>query len=59
VEDTAVSFGGTVSAEHGIGQSKREALLRMKHPEEIRIMREIRTAFDPARILNPGKIITF
>ncbi|WP_165492874.1 FAD-binding oxidoreductase [Lichenihabitans psoromatis] len=55
-EDVALALGGTVSAEHGIGQSKREALLRMKSPVEMALMRGVRTLFDPGGILNPGKI---
>ena len=57
IEDTALSFGGTVSAEHGIGQSKREALMRMKTPVELEIMTGIKKVFDPDGLLNPGKIL--
>jgi FAD/FMN-containing dehydrogenase len=57
VEDAALSLGGTVSAEHGIGQTKREALLRMRAAAEITLMRSIKRAIDPLNLLNPGKII--
>ncbi len=57
VEDAALSLGGTVSAEHGIGQTKREALLRMKSDVELGLMRAIRDTFDPHHLFNPGKII--
>jgi FAD/FMN-containing dehydrogenase len=57
IEQIALSLGGSVSAEHGIGQSKREALLRMKSPTEINLMRAIKMAFDPQQILNSSKII--
>lgn len=56
VEDTALALGGTVSAEHGIGQTKREALLRMKSPAEMSLMQAIKIVFDPLGTLNPGKI---
>lgn len=56
VEDIALALDGTVSAEHGIGQVKRDALARMLSPTEIRIMRAIKHAFDPAGTLNPGKL---
>lgn len=57
VEDVALSLGGTVSAEHGIGQGKRAALARMLSPAQIGIMRAIKHAFDPTGVLNPGKLI--
>ncbi len=57
VEDIALALGGTVSAEHGIGQTKREALERMKSGRELALMRAVRAAFDPAAILNPDKIL--
>jgi FAD/FMN-containing dehydrogenase len=57
VEDAALSLGGTVSAEHGIGQTKREALLRMRAAAEITLMRSIKRAIDPLNLLNAGKII--
>ncbi len=56
-EDTALDLHGSVSAEHGIGQSKREALVRMKSPVELEIMAGIKKAFDPGGLLNPGKIL--
>lgn len=57
VEDIALALGGTVSAEHGIGQGKREALARMLSPAGIRVMRAIKHAFDPSGTLNPGKLV--
>ncbi|SEE65554.1 FAD/FMN-containing dehydrogenase [Rhizobiales bacterium GAS191] len=57
IENAALSLGGTVSAEHGIGLVKRDALERMRTPTELALMRAVKTAFDPDGILNPGKIL--
>jgi FAD/FMN-containing dehydrogenase len=56
VLDEVARYGGSISAEHGIGQLKREYFSRYKDPLEIRLMREIRHVFDPHGIMNPGKI---
>ncbi len=50
-------FGGSISAEHGIGQAKKEALRRYRSGTEIRLMETLKQALDPANILNPGKVI--
>ena len=50
-------MGGSISAEHGIGQMKREALARVKDPVALELIRAIKAAFDPNGILNPGKLI--
>jgi len=53
----AVSLGGTITAEHGIGRIKRQ-YLPINHGEaELQLMQRIKTAFDPNGILNPGKAI--
>jgi FAD/FMN-containing dehydrogenase len=52
-----VSFGGSISAEHGIGRLKRDELVRVKSPVEIDLMRRIKAALDPNGILNPGKLL--
>lgn len=57
IEDAALSFGGTVSAEHGIGLVKREALKRMRSATELAAMRSLKQALDPRSLLNPGKIL--
>ncbi|HBS05103.1 MAG TPA: FAD-binding oxidoreductase [Leptospiraceae bacterium] len=49
-------FHGSISAEHGIGTLKKESLKSVRTESEIRTMQEIKTAFDPDGILNPGKI---
>jgi len=49
--------GGSISAEHGIGQLKRDALRRFKSPVEVELMERIKAALDPQGILNPGKVL--
>ena len=48
--------GGSVSAEHGVGLLKKDYLQYSRSQTEISIMRQIRRAFDPKGIMNPGKI---
>ncbi|MGE4553239.1 MAG: FAD-linked oxidase C-terminal domain-containing protein, partial [Desulfovibrionaceae bacterium] len=55
VFDTALDLGGTVSGEHGIGLSKREAATRQIGAAERGLMAEVRRVFDPLGIMNPGK----
>lgn len=50
-------FGGSISAEHGVGVTKKDYLNKTRSPEEIEIMRGIKKVFDPNGILNPGKVI--
>ena len=57
VHDIVHAFGGSISAEHGIGVMKRDALRRYKSHEELDAMRTLKTAFDPKDILNPGKLV--
>jgi glycolate oxidase len=51
-----LSLGGAISGEHGIGYAQRGYLAMALGPAELRLMREIKHTFDPAGILNPGKI---
>ncbi|MEN0040865.1 MAG: FAD-binding oxidoreductase [Pseudomonadota bacterium] len=51
-------LGGSISAEHGIGQMKRDKLAKLKDPVALEIMRSVKQALDPANIMNPGKVIT-
>ena len=57
VEDVVLAFGGSFSAEHGIGQSKLGSMARRKDPVALDVMRAIKAALDPLGILNPGKVI--
>jgi FAD/FMN-containing dehydrogenase len=57
VYDIVRRFRGSISAEHGIGRLKREALARHRSPVDLEVMRAIKHAFDPKGILNPGKLL--
>lgn len=57
VAEEAVAMGGTFSAEHGVGLSKRATMARHKDPVALSVMRAIKTALDPLGILNPGKTL--
>ena len=50
-------FGGSFSAEHGIGRLKVGELERYASPVELDLMRAVKRAFDPNGILNPGKVL--
>jgi glycolate oxidase len=52
----ALSLGGTITGEHGIGVTRRRYLSLALDPAQIDLMRQIRDVFDPNQILNPGKI---
>ena len=56
INDLVQSYGGSFSAEHGIGQIKKNSLLKYKTSSEIEIMKNIKKIFDPKNILNDGKI---
>ncbi|MEQ1670722.1 MAG: FAD-linked oxidase C-terminal domain-containing protein, partial [Hyphomicrobium sp.] len=57
IHTLVTSMDGSISAEHGIGQMKRDHLVRYKSPVEIEMMRAIKNAFDPKGILNPNKLL--
>ena len=57
VHDIVRELGGSISAEHGIGQLKRDEFLATAPPVGIDLMRRIKSSFDPAGIMNPGKVI--
>jgi FAD/FMN-containing dehydrogenase len=56
LHDLVAEFGGSFSAEHGIGRLKVEELERYTQPAELELMRAVKRAFDPNGILNPGKL---
>lgn len=57
VHDAVFRFGGSISAEHGLGQYKREEILRYKPLIEMELMRAIKRSLDPLGIMNPGKVL--
>ncbi len=57
VHDQVHKFGGSISAEHGIGQLRRNELLRYKSPVELKLQRRIKQALDPHGLMNPGKTL--
>jgi D-lactate dehydrogenase (cytochrome) len=57
VHDSVARFGGSISAEHGLGQLKREEIQRYKSPLELELMRKLKRALDPDGIMNPGKVL--
>ncbi|MCV2420540.1 FAD-binding oxidoreductase [Paucibacter sp. DJ2R-2] len=57
VYDAVMAHGGSISAEHGIGQLKREELVARKSPVAIGLMRAIKQALDPQGVLNPGRLL--
>ena len=52
-----VAAGGSISAEHGIGQMKVDELERLAAPARLATIRAIKAALDPNAILNPGKLV--
>lgn len=57
VYETVEKYGGSVSAEHGVGLSKREQLGRSRSESELLMMARLKAMLDPGNILNPGKIL--
>jgi len=57
VYELAVELEGSISAEHGLGQLKREAIYRYKDAVELELMRTIKHALDPRGLMNPGKVL--
>jgi FAD/FMN-containing dehydrogenase len=57
VFDIVLRMGGSISAEHGIGQLKAVDLPGVKDPVAIELMRSLKTMLDPLNILNPGKVL--
>ncbi|MDF3020635.1 MAG: dependent oxidoreductase [Steroidobacteraceae bacterium] len=57
IHDLVRDFGGSFSAEHGIGQLKVFELERYANPVELELMKRVKKAFDPNNIMNPGKVV--
>ncbi|MEM9681742.1 MAG: FAD-binding oxidoreductase [Pseudomonadota bacterium] len=57
VHDIVVELGGSISAEHGIGQLKRDELRHYKPALDLDVMRSLKAALDPEGLMNPGKLI--
>ncbi len=57
VDDLVTAAGGSISAEHGIGQLKRAELARLAPPGRVPALRAIKQALDPLGIMNPGKLV--
>jgi FAD/FMN-containing dehydrogenase len=57
VDDLVTAAGGSISAEHGIGQMKRGELERLAAPGDLAALRAIKQALDPQRLMNPGKLV--
>jgi len=57
VHDLVTRWGGSISAEHGIGQLKRDELARLGDPVALAVMRRVKLALDPRELLNPGKLV--
>lgn len=57
VHDAVAAHGGSISAEHGIGQLKRDELTLYKSPVELALMRSLKQAIDPLGLMNPGKLL--
>ena len=57
VFDLVKKYGGSISAEHGIGMLKKPFLQYSRSPAELEYMKAIKRTFDPHNIMNPGKLI--
>ena len=57
VNDLVVAHGGSISAEHGIGQMKIDELARLAPPSRIAVLRAVKSALDPLGLMNPGKLV--
>lgn len=57
IEDIVASLGGSFSAEHGVGLSKKPSMARQKDPVALDVMRALKAALDPDNRMNPGKIL--
>jgi len=56
VDDLVTAAGGSISAEHGIGQMKRDELARLS-PDRVAAIRALKSGLDPQGLMNPGKLV--
>jgi D-lactate dehydrogenase (cytochrome) len=57
VHGVVAEYGGSISAEHGIGVMKRDELVHVKDPVAMALMRQLKATLDPNGIMNPGKVV--
>jgi FAD/FMN-containing dehydrogenase len=57
VYDIVHELNGSISAEHGLGQLKRNEVARYKSTLELELMRDIKRMLDPGNLMNPGKVV--
>lgn len=57
VHKTAMGFGGSISAEHGVGRLKRDELAAIRPPAATRVMQAIKQALDPQGVMNPNRVV--
>ena len=57
VHTQAMAFGGSISAEHGVGRLKRDELETLRPPAATAAMKAIKQALDPAGIMNPNRVV--
>ncbi len=57
VHDLTHELHGSISAEHGLGQLKRQEITRYKSALELEVMRKVKRALDPQDLMNPGKVL--
>jgi FAD/FMN-containing dehydrogenase len=57
VHDLVAGMGGSFSAEHGVGQLKKDEMKRLKDPVELDLMRAVKNSFDSQNLMNPGKVL--
>ena len=57
MHDLVTAMGGSISAEHGVGQLRRDELHHYKDPVELDLMMRVKRMLDPNQIMNPGKLL--
>ena len=57
IYEAVAARGGSISAEHGVGTTKRDSIARIKSSVELDLFRAVKRAIDPAGVMNPGKVL--